>query len=189
MSALSPRSNGLPMPARTTPSGTPSVRWPSERHLLRRLACRNCGSLVIVDDVPSATAQMVVVTCWMCSRVACELVHDGLRRMTPAEFHALPTKQTSRAAKDDIPCPDCKVVLIRPASARCRDCAASRREELALKWRLVALLEDGATHSLADLMARFGVPEKAIHGALSSIRRGGTRIVKADGLYRLVAER
>lgn len=192
MRVLSQRYTSLPMPARTTPDGTPSIKWPSERHLLKGLSCRHCGSLVIVDDIPTATAPMVDVACWTCSRIACELVHDGMRTpMTPEQFRALPIEQPRRGprVKEDILCPDCKTVPIRPVSARCRECAAKRREELALKWRIVALLETGGAFRIQDLMARFDASADVVKWAIQGARRDGRRIVRKSGLYRMEADR
>lgn len=64
---------------RQTPRQTlPQYRWPSERHLAPA-RCGHCGVALILTDVPTAAHPLADVSCWSCSRVACELIHDGAR--------------------------------------------------------------------------------------------------------------
>lgn len=86
----------LPLPRFTTVGGVQRYSWPSQRHLTPT-HCDHCGARLLLSDIPTADAPLVDVSCLYCSRVACELAHDGLRRpMTPEEFRAQPTSQGRR---------------------------------------------------------------------------------------------
>jgi hypothetical protein len=72
-------------PVRPLPAGhvrPTRYRWPSERATLPT-RCDHCGAALILGDVPTADYPVVDISCLFCSRLACELVHDGLRSSLP----------------------------------------------------------------------------------------------------------
>ena len=89
MSVLSPSMANKPMPARTVQR----YRWPSERHLVpTRCGHDVCGGALVLVP-PTVDDPLSDASCINCARVGAELVADGFadRRLTPAQFKALPT--------------------------------------------------------------------------------------------------
>lgn len=164
--------------------------------LCARTVATILGSLVTVDAVritrPEYADAIRRMQCPFCAGrlVVTEVDNAPPKRMTAAEWSALPIEQGRHGkpgpkTQPDITCPDCGVVAIRPTSARCRQCSASRREQQALKYRLVALLETGLPFDLTSLQQRFGTTEYALRHAITNARKDGKRIVLSGGVAKL----
>lgn len=70
-------------------------RW-SDRHKAAT-HCNYCRARLWLE-IPTADQKVTDATCSLCSRIAYELVYDGLPApMTAEQFAALPTKQGTRA--------------------------------------------------------------------------------------------
>lgn len=133
MSRLLPYSDAnKPLPVSTVPR----FYWPSQRGRTPT-HCGHCGARLLRNDVPTSEHPLTDVACLMCSRVACELVLDGLRQMTPAEFKALPHVRSGGPKPiDPANLPTCCDCGERPATRRwrlCDDCLTARQKADALR--------------------------------------------------------
>lgn len=106
----------------------PRYRYPSERHLIPE-NCGHCGVRLLVSDAPTAEHCVVDLSCLLCSRIACELLYDGVPVATV----------TNPIVIDPTLCLDCEE---RPRATRRRVCArcASRKKRAAA----AALIARGA---------------------------------------------
>ncbi len=179
----------------------PSLRWPSQRHLVRYLRCGNCGVAVIVSAVPTVDEPLAEIACLLCSRYVVGLKHDTWREpMTSEQFRALPTDyRAQKQATIGRPpgptptmklCSDCGVREIRTKNERCIDCWRRLQDDRSLASRIVALLRDGPRYRV-DLCEVLGVDVDFLRQGINNARKAGHNIVltgKRQGLYSLEGE-
>jgi hypothetical protein len=154
--------------------------------------CNVEGRAVVRLARPDYADSVLALRCPECSG---RLMHGERReagiRMTAEQFHALPTNAGRRgpAAASDIPCPDCQHTMIRPSSARCRECSARHRESKALQCRVVAALQAGAPYAIDDLCRRLGTTPYSIGHAVRNARKDGHPIIRRGGVLSLGVQR
>jgi biotin operon repressor len=195
---LSARYTNMPLPQRSTVDAeTPSIFWPSEAHLAPT-HCGNCDARLLRAHVPTADSPLVDIDCLYCSRTAVELKHDSLRsRMTPAQFHALPTQQGRRTALpgpkpkpldqriSQRACPDCGAV-IRSPYRRCRPCRTQHLTERGMVARLVVLLGHGEPRHANEIGRALGLTGGGVRKLIRRAQDSGRRVERtARGYYRL----
>lgn len=167
-------------------------RYPSQRHLTPT-HCGNCGARLIAGDVPTADAPLADLTCLLCSRHACVLVHDTMRRpMTPAEWKVIPSEQSKVGRPEGtftverVACPgECGRLLDPRKQTHCRECNATLRAANALRTRVMLALDGGRPVHRTDLCLTLHITAYQLSNVVSNARHLGWRIAYADGFYTL----
>lgn len=92
----------------------PRYRYPSQRSMIPQ-TCGHCGVRLLVSDAPTAEHPLIDLSCYLCSRIAAELLYDGI-----------PQRPSNPIEIDPTLCLDCEE---RPRATGRRVCAlcASRR--------------------------------------------------------------
>lgn len=163
----------------------PRFLWPSQRHMLPS-RCRNCNALLLAPAPPTADDPIADVVCLMCSRVACELKADAMRKPLTAEEWQAPTDARLPTRRPIGACTDCDGPTSGGDHLRCGDCVQIDRQQSALATRLAMLLSDGVARRKADLTTALGVPDNSVRHALYRAKQRGVQIVRGKGgMYRL----
>lgn len=180
------------------PKDLPVLDLPQADRIRRTGRCGTCRGPLWIDppEVHPGT-----LACLLCSVVVAEVL-DKLPPergpLPPEELHpkrgrppkAKPSPKPQPQSRQQQPCTDCSVRMIRPqrGRTRCFECAMDHRRAQGLLGQILAALQNRPPMKTRDLAVLLRCRTDSLRQAVHTARGRGVPIVSVRGCYRLAEQ-